>query len=120
MVYESKKHPPITLRRFLRRVVTHTALAVGVVLFSLMVGIAGYMHYEALDWREAFLNTAMLIGGMGPIDMPKTDGGKLFAGVYALYAGLVVLIVVGIIMAPVVHRFLHRFHWADDESPRSR
>jgi hypothetical protein len=78
------------------------------------------MHYEHLDWREAFLNTAMLLGGMGPVDMPQSEGGKLFAGLYALYAGLVVLIVVGIVMAPVIHRFLHRFHWSDDDTPRSR
>jgi hypothetical protein len=120
MLYEGKKHPPITLRRFLRRMATHSAAAAGIVLFSLVVGIVGYMHYEHLDWREAFLNTAMLLGGMGPVDMPQTEGGKLFAGLYALYAGLVVLIVVGIVMAPVVHRFLHRFHWSDEEGPRSR
>ena len=120
MPYESRKHPPITLRRFLRRMVTHTAAAAVIVVFSLVVGIAGYMHCERLDWREAFLNSAMLLGGMGPVDMPQTDGGKLFAAVYALYAGLMVLAVFGIIMAPVIHRFLHHFHWADDDSPRSR
>lgn len=118
MLYEGKKHPPITLRRFLRRMATHSAAAAGIVLFSLVIGIAGYMHYERLDWREAFLNTAMLLGGMGPVDMPQTDGGKLFAGVFALYAGLVVLFVVGIVMAPVIHRFLHHFHWSDEDSRR--
>jgi hypothetical protein len=120
MPYESKRHPPITMRRFLRRMATHSAAAGVVVAFSLAIGIAGYMHYERLDWREAFLNSAMLLGGMGPVDMPHTNGGRLFAGVFALYAGLVVLIVIGILMAPVVHRFLHRFHWADEETRRSR
>lgn len=120
MLYESRHHPPITLRRFLRRMATHSAAAAVVVAISLAIGMAGYMHYERLDWREAFLNTTMLLGGMGPVDMPRTDAGKLFAGCYALYAGLVVLVVVGILMAPVVHRFLHRFHWADEASRRSR
>lgn len=120
MPYESKKHPPIPPRRFLRRMATHTAAAAGIVFISLVVGIVGYMHYEHLDWRAAFLNTAMLLGGMGPVDMPQSEGGKLFAGLYALYAGLVVLLVVGIVMAPVVHRFLHRFHWSDEDTPRSR
>jgi hypothetical protein len=82
MLYEGKKHPPITVRRFVRRMATHSAAAAGIVLFSLMVGIAGYMHYEHLDWREAFLNTAMLLGGMGPVDMPQSEGGKLL-GLYA-------------------------------------
>ena len=76
--------------------------------------MAGYMHYERLVWRDAFLNAAMLLGGMGPVDRPVTDGGKVFAGAYALYAGLLFLFVLAIILAPVVHRILHRFHW--DES----
>jgi hypothetical protein len=71
----------------------------------------GYMHYERLPWRDAFLNSAMLLGGMGPVDAPRTPGGKLFAGAYALYAGLVFLVAIAIVVAPLVHRLLHRFHW---------
>ena len=63
------------------------------------------------DWRDAFLNSAMLLGGMGPVDAPKTDGGKVFAGCFALYAGLVFLISVGVVLVPMMHRLLHRFHW---------
>lgn len=73
--------------------------------------MAGYAHFERLAWRDAFLNTAMLLGGMGPVDLPRTPGGKLFAGLYALYAGLVFLVVVAIVLAPVIHRVLHTFHW---------
>ena len=73
--------------------------------------MAGYSHFERLPWRDAFLNSAMLLGGMGPVETPATPGGKLFAGLYALYAGLVFLIVAGIVIAPVVHRMLHQFHW---------
>jgi hypothetical protein len=72
---------------------------------------AGYTYFEHLPWRDAFLNSAMLMGGMGPVDTPRTDGGKLFAGVYALYAGLVLLVGAGLIFAPVVHRVMHKFHW---------
>lgn len=118
MPYESRKYPPITFRRFLRRMATHSAAAAGVITVSLAIGMAGYMHFEHLDWREAFLNSAMLLGGMGPVDVPHSSHGKLFAGFYALYAGLVVLFVIGILMAPVAHRFLHRFHWADEDSGR--
>ena len=118
MIYESRHHPPISMRRFLRRMATHSAIAVAVVMFSLGAGMYGYMGFEHMDWRDAFLNSAMLLGGMGPVETPQTPGGKLFAGCYALYCGLVVLVVIGILMAPVVHRFLHRFHWADESSRR--
>jgi hypothetical protein len=57
----------------------------------------------------------MLLGGIGPVDAPQTDGGKLFAGLYALYAGLVFLVVAGLILAPLVHRIMHKFHWARDQ-----
>jgi len=80
-------------------------------LGSLGIGMAGYEHFEDLPWRDAFLNSAMLLGGMGPVDAPKTPGGKLFAGAYALYAGLVFLVAIGIVLAPLLHRLMHRFHW---------
>jgi hypothetical protein len=86
-----------------------------VVLGSLAGGMAGYMYFERLPWRDAFLNAAMLLGGMGPVESPATPGGKLFAGLYALYAGLVFLVAVGIVLAPVVHRLLHQFHWDQRE-----
>jgi hypothetical protein len=75
------------------------------------MGMAGYRYYERLPWLDAFLNAAMLLGGMGPVEEPQTAGGKLFAGLYALYAGLVFLVATAIILAPVVHRLLHKFHW---------
>lgn len=92
----------------------HFAVATALVLGSLLIGMAGYAHYEGLAWRDAFLNAAMLLGGMGPVEAPRTAGGKLFAGLYALYAGLVFLVAVGIVLAPVVHRLLHKFHWDAD------
>jgi hypothetical protein len=73
----------------------------------------GYSRYEGLPWRDSFLNAAMLLGGMGPVDPPKTDAGKLFAGIYALYAGLILIITAGLLMTPVVHRVLHRFHFGE-------
>ena len=73
--------------------------------------MAGYRYYERLPWLDAFLNAAMLLGGMGPVEDPQTAGGKLFAGLYALYAGPVFLVATAIILAPVVHRLLHKFHW---------
>jgi hypothetical protein len=75
----------------------------------------GYMHYEQLPAVDAFLNAAMLLGGMGPVDPPQTVAGKLFAGAYALYAGLLFLLSAALMVTPVLHRLLHRFHWPEDE-----
>ena len=113
-MYERRGTRPIPTRRFVRRLAKHVSLATGLVAASLMLGIAGYSHYEKLDWRDAFLNSAMLLGGMGPVDAPKTPGGKVFAGMYALYCGLIFLVAVGIVFAPLFHRLLHHFHWTDE------
>ena len=110
-MYEPKAHPPIPRERFARRVFLHFAAALAVLAVSLALGMAGYEYFENLPWRDAFLNAAMLMGGMGPVDPPRTDGGKVFAGLYALYAGLVFLAAAGLVFAPIVHRLLHRFHW---------
>ena len=88
----------------------HAAFALILVAFSLVLGMSGYVYFESLSWTDAFLNAAMLLGGMGPVNAPMTEGGKLFAGWYALYAGLIFLVVAGVLGAPVVHRVLHRFH----------
>lgn len=113
-MYEHHRTPPITTGRFALRMLAHAGLALALIGVSLLVGIVGYMHYEHMSWLDAFLNSAMLLGGMGPV---KTEGlsapGKFFAGVYALYAGLVFIAVMGIVLAPVIHRVLHRFHWAE-------
>lgn len=116
-MYESRAHPILSRALFAKRLLLHGAVAFSLVLVSLAIGMAGYEYFEKLPWRDAFLNTAMLLGGMGPLDPPRTDGGKLFAGIYALYAGLVFLITVGLLFAPLVHRMMHRFHWKDDRSP---
>ena len=110
-LYEHRGIPPISRARFMRRLAAHVALVAGVLVFSIALGMFGYSRWEALAWRDAFLNAAMLLGGMGPVNAPQTDTGKLFAGFYALYAGLVFIVVSGIVMAPVVHRLLHHFHW---------
>lgn len=113
-MYEPHTHPPLPRMHFLRRMAFHAAAALGLLLGSLLIGMAGYRCFEALAWRDAFLNSAMLLGGMGPVDAPKTDGGKLFAGLYALYAGLVFIVAAGLVFVPVLHRLLHKFHWNDD------
>lgn len=114
-MYESRHQRPIPRKLFLRRMVLHVAAASGVVLASLAVGMIGYGYFEHLAWRDSFLNAAMLLGGMGPVNAPTSPGGKLFAGLYALYAGLVFLVSTALVLAPVVHRVLNRFHWDERE-----
>lgn len=110
-MYEPRQHAPLTRARFARRLLGHLAVALLLLGLSLAIGMLGYAHYENLAWRDGFVNAAMLLGGMGPVDMPQTDGGKVFAGLYALYAGLLFLIVTSLMLAPVVHRILHKFHF---------
>ncbi|HXZ59083.1 MAG TPA: hypothetical protein VEG26_02800 [Steroidobacteraceae bacterium] len=109
-MYESRRTPPLSRPRFVRRLLRHFALAALLLAASLALGMAGYGYYEHLAWRDAFLNAAMLLGGMGPVNNPVTPAGKLFAGCYALYAGLIFIITATIILAPVFHRMLHLFH----------
>ena len=116
-MYEHRRVRPLPRGRFIKRLAAHLLVASGLVLFSLAVGMWGYEHFERLAWRDAFLNTAMLLGGMGPVDPPRTDGGKLFAGGFALYAGLVFLVVAALIAAPMVHRIMHLVHW-EEGGPR--
>ena len=112
-MYESLKHPPIDRRRFLRRVAGHFLVAVALIAGSLGVGMVGYAGFEHLSWMDAFLNAAMLLGGMGPVNAPQTEAGKLFAGLFALYAGLVFIVTAALLLSPVLHRLLHRLHWKD-------
>lgn len=109
--YESKADVPLTRAVFLKRMLLHVLLAIVLLALSLGMGMIGYRCLERLSWLDAFLNSAMLLGGMGPVDEPVTPGGKLFAGLYALYAGLVFIVSAALMLTPVAHRVLHKFHW---------
>ena len=110
-MYESRKQPVLARSRFARRLLSHSAVALGLLAGSLFIGMAGYVAFERLSWIDAFLNASMLLGGMGPVNPPQTEAGKLFAGLYALYAGLVFIVTAAVLFAPILHRVLHRFHW---------
>jgi hypothetical protein len=113
-MYESRGEPILPRGRFIVRLAQHSAGAFALVVLSLFIGMAGYAGFEHLSWLDAFLNAAMLMGGMGPVNNPVTPGGKLFAGLYALYCGLVVIVTMGVVLAPILHRALHKFHWRKD------
>ena len=113
MLYEHQSRRPISRAAFAQRMLRHGALALCVTVGSIAIGMAGYMYYEDLPWRDAFLNTAMLMGGMGPVDALHTTAGKLFASIYALYCGLVLLVAASLLFAPILHRLMHRFRWSE-------
>ncbi len=108
--FEHRSDPLLPRRAFLGRLARSAALGFAIVAFSLLIGMIGYHLLVKLGWMDAFLNASMLLGGMGPIDPPKTAAGKLFSGLYALYCGFAVLGIAGVVFAPIFHRFLHRFH----------
>lgn len=112
-MYESRRQAPLNRRQFARRLLGHSLLAACLLLGSLGAGMLGYVGLERLSWADAFLNAAMLLGGMGPVNPPQTVAGKLFAGCYALYAGLAFIITAALLFTPLLHRVLHRFHWDD-------
>ena len=114
MIYETRLEQPLSRARFLLRMLGHGLFGLVLVAVSLAIGMTGYEYFEDLAWRDAFVNSAMLLGGMGPVDGPKTDGGKVFAGLYALYCGLIVIVTVSVVLAPIVHRAIHKFHWTKD------
>lgn len=110
-MYEHRSKPLLHPHQFAVRMLRHLSLALLLLVVSLALGMAGYVYFEGLPLEDAFLNAAMLLGGMGPVNPPKTTAGKFFAGTYALYAGLVFLISAAVFLSPMVHRAFHEFHW---------
>lgn len=108
--YESRHQPLLPRREFVKRLAWNFAAATLLIVLSLGGGMAGYRFFEGMAWIDAFANAAMILSGMGPLSPLQTWGGKLFAGLYALYSGLVLIVATGILLAPVLHRLLHHFH----------
>ena len=109
-MYE-KRHQPLASRaHFTRRVIRHGTLASAVMAAALLIGILGYHFLGPFSWIDSYLNAAMILGGMGPVNPLQTPVAKLFAGTYALFAGLVFITISGIILAPFLHRLMHLFH----------
>lgn len=115
-MFEHHKQPLITPHEFIIRQLIYLLVATAIIAGSLVLGMAGYHFLENLSWIDALVNAAMLLGGMGPVNTLHTNAGKLFASFYALYSGIVFLVSVGVILAPLYHRFLHRFHLEVEDS----
>jgi hypothetical protein len=113
--YEHKRQPLVSNRQFIQRVGRSGIIAIAVIVAGLAIGMAGYQAFEDMSFVDAFVNAAMILSGMGPLAPLKTDGGKIFAGLYAILSGLLIFGIAGLILAPVFHRLLHSFHVEDDE-----
>lgn len=109
-MFEHRSEPLIPRRQFFQRLAYSTGVGTAIVALSLAFGMIGYHRLEGMPWIDAFLNASMLLGGMGPVGELHTAGGKLFAGFFALYSGLAVILVAGITLSPIVHRFFHKLH----------
>lgn len=114
-MFETRSKPLLPRPSYYARLARSAAIGLAVIAFALGAGMLGYHHFEGMPWIDAFANAAMILSGMGPLATLTTAKGKLFAGFYALFSGLVFVVVMGIVFAPVVHRFMHRFHLEMDK-----
>jgi hypothetical protein len=114
-MYEHHHHPLLSAAEFAVRVAFHLLAVTGAVAVALLAGILGYHYLAGLPWIDSLLNASMILGGMGPTDPLKTTGAKLFASFYALFSGLFFIAVLGFLLAPFIHRLMHRFHLEDED-----
>jgi len=114
-MYERKEEPLASPQIFARRLMLNGLIGGLLLTFSLIIGILGYHFLESLSWIDSLLNASMILGGMGPVDVMKTNAGKIFASFYAIYSGVILLATVGILITPIFHRFLHHFHLAEED-----
>ena len=114
-MYEHHRLPLISFDHFLLRLAKSFGIALVFIAFSLWLGAAGYHYTEGLTWLDSTLNASMILAGMGPVDILKTSSGKVFATFYALYSGIAFLTIAAILLAPIIHRFLHQFHYPNEK-----
>lgn len=118
MPFEHKSSPLLPRRLFYRRVARYTFFTIGLILLSLSIGILGYHFLNGLSWIDSLVNASMILTGMGPVDALKNDAAKWFASIYAVFSGVAFLSIVAVFMAPMVHRFLHKYH-LDEEGRKA-
>lgn len=115
MPFEHRYEPLLSRRDFAWRYVRWGGSAAAILLVSLAVGVCGYHFLDKLPWIDSLLNASMILGGMGPVDTLKNNASKLFASFYALYSGLLLISLAGLMLTPLVHRFIHKFHLEVDK-----
>ncbi len=116
-MFEKEGSPLLPKRQFFKRVFYSFILAIAIVVVSVLIGMFGYRFFEDTPWINAFLDSTMTVSGVGAFSELRTSGGKIFAGLFALYGSFVLVVTVSIVLAPIIHRLLHSFHADDDGDP---
>jgi ABC-type transport system involved in cytochrome c biogenesis permease component len=119
-MFEPRSSPLAPRRTYYARLARSIAAGLLIVIAALLAGMLGYHRFEGMIWIDAFANAAMILSGMGPLAPLTTTAGKLFAGCYALFSGLAFIAVIGVVIAPMAHRFLHRFHLEAEEQDAAK
>jgi hypothetical protein len=114
LMYENKRQPLASTSTFYRRVFNNILTALTIMAVSLLIGVLGYHQFANSNWVDSFHNASMILSGMGPVIEIKSNGGKIFSSFYALFSGIVFIGNVGIILAPAIHRLVHRLHLEDE------
>jgi hypothetical protein len=115
IAFERLSEPLATRQVFAGRLVRSIVMGSLIVTAALLAGMAGYHVFEGLSWIDSFVNASMILSGMGVLAAPVSVEGKLFAGLYAIFCGLVLIAATAIMFTPVIHRFLHRMHIDDED-----
>jgi hypothetical protein len=119
-MFEHRKEPLASRSEFTKRMLRFGALAAGILMFSLGIGVLGYHFFEGLSWLDSLLNASMILGGMGPVSPINTVAGKWFASLYALCSGMIILVAAGVMITPILHRILHHFHLEIEEGEENK
>src|SRR5476651_544894 len=119
-MFEHRTKPLLPRKIYYQRLARNAAMGAAVIVAALGMGMIGYHSFENMTWVDAFVNASMILSGMGPVSTLQTEGGKIFAGCYALFSGIAMITIMGIIFAPVVHRFLHKFHLQDEDRRKNK
>ena len=117
-MFEHLHEPLLPARVFYLRLLGCLGLAAAIIAFALGIGVAGYHFIAGLAWIDALLNAAMILTGMGPVDVLRSDAAKVFATLYALFSGVVFISLMGLLLSPIAHRVLHKFHLSDEDMNR--
>ncbi|HVN16045.1 MAG TPA: hypothetical protein VMT73_09930 [Anaerolineales bacterium] len=118
-MFEHRNEPLLPREQFYKRLALYAFLSFTIVAVSLAIGVLGYHYFEGLSWIDSLVNASMILGGMGPVDTLHTTAGKIFASLYALFSGMILLVAVGVLIAPVFHRFMHHLHLEIDDDSAS-